>query len=651
VTDRRIRDPAARLEVGDEAGKDLAAEDRDEGRERASDLLSEMLAGEADPATHEEGNRRRRGLRAWLRRRRARRAGGDAPAEGPPAETTTDLLVELLEPDRSISVTPAPGRSTDHQHEPEGSEPSAGDEETPGGDEAASDPEPIASPTREAGGGPPRRRRWFGLRRTAPAGPTPDLLAELLEQPALSEETTDQEVGGGDRAPVPAGSRGRAKGGRHSVRPGSEAEQAPEAAGEKASGGALERFAVLPPAGPRRAARQRRRSRVRRRVLAVLLVAAGGAVGVGIREFDERAGDDSPRAESAVVPAVADDVTTTLVLGTRAGPDGSPEAVVWMSLLSLNEFGAEGSVVYIPAHTATEVPGRGLLGLGESLSSGGIPLLLVSTEALLGIPVDHYLALSAEEAGRLFDRTGEIAVDVPAEVSVTAGEDQARVLFQPGLQRLAAESLVELLFTTGIGGDEAELGSRHLAFWAGFFEEFTGQPAALIGALRDAAPALRKTDLQPDELARFVGGLAELSPEARTLANLPVEQVSVGGEQLYQVDEEQVAEFVAATIGGTDELGNAVRVQVLNGNGVPGIGQEVAQRLMGEGFRVILSGNARDLDTQRTRIVTYDQSAAGLEAAGNARQLLGVGEVQVSSQGQGIVDLTIVVGKDFLKES
>ena len=159
------------------------------------------------------------------------------------------------------------------------------------------------------------------------------------------------------------------------------------------------------------------------------------------------------------------------------------------------------------------------------------------------------------------------------------------------------------------------------------------------------------SDLEPDELARFVGGLAELPPEGRTLANLPAQQVSVGGEQLYQVEEEQVAEFIAATIGGTDDFGNAVGVQILNGNGVPGIGQEVAQRLMGGEFRVILSGNARDLDTQRTRIVSYDQSAAGLEAAERARQLLGVGEVQVSSQGQGIVDLTIVVGKDFLRES
>jgi hypothetical protein len=92
-----------------------------------------------------------------------------------------------------------------------------------------------------------------------------------------------------------------------------------------------------------------------------------------------------------------------------------------------------------------------------------------------------------------------------------------------------------------------------------------------------------------------------------------------------------------------------VRVQVLNGNGVPGIGEEVAARLQGEDFRVILSGNAQRLDYRKTLIVTYDESPQGQKQAERAQDLLGVGEVQVSAQGQGIVDLTIVVGKDFVR--
>jgi hypothetical protein len=100
-------------------------------------------------------------------------------------------------------------------------------------------------------------------------------------------------------------------------------------------------------------------------------------------------------------------------------------------------------------------------------------------------------------------------------------------------------------------------------------------------------------------------------------------------------------------VGTTLEGNSDTRVQILNGNGIPGIGQDVAELLVGEGFRVILSGNAQRLDHKKTLIITYDPSEDGMAAADRAKELLGVGEVQVSAQEQGIVDLTIVVGKDF----
>jgi NAD(P)-dependent dehydrogenase (short-subunit alcohol dehydrogenase family) len=92
-----------------------------------------------------------------------------------------------------------------------------------------------------------------------------------------------------------------------------------------------------------------------------------------------------------------------------------------------------------------------------------------------------------------------------------------------------------------------------------------------------------------------------------------------------------------------------IEVQILNGNGVPGIGQEVAQRLIAHGFRVLLTGNAQRLDYKKTLIVTYDSSPQGQAMAERARELLGVGVVQVATQRQDIVDLTIVVGRDFLR--
>jgi hypothetical protein len=238
---------------------------------------------------------------------------------------------------------------------------------------------------------------------------------------------------------------------------------------------------------------------------------------------------------------------------------------------------------------------------------------------------------------------------VPSEVSVSAGQDQARLLFVPGRQRLPGAFLVKLLYTTGLDGDDIDLGVRHLAFWDALFETFVNKPSLLGDSVRSADAALGESDAGVEEHAVFLEALARLSSIDRNVAMLPVHQVSVGESELFEVDSIELAQFVADTIGTAAKSGEEVRVQVLNGNGVPGIGEKVARRLVGEGFRIFLGGNARRLDYARTLIVTYDSSAQGQRLAERAKDLLGVGEVQVSGQQQGIVDLTIVVGKDFLR--
>ena len=388
-----------------------------------------------------------------------------------------------------------------------------------------------------------------------------------------------------------------------------------------------------------------------RRGLSVLVVVAliGGVGYLGYSLIDD---DESTNGTKSPPPLaetdVDDSIDTTLVYGTKEKSGGNDEAV-WLTLVSMDSVSEQASIIYIPAHTATEVPGHGLLGVGESLGSGGVALLLVTAENLLGVQIDRYLELSDSDARVLFDATGPLSVDVPVEVHVKAGDNQTRLLFPEGDQLLPSKFLKKLLFTVGAEGDEAELGSRHLAFWHTIFETYNEDAKDLAGAILEAEEALSESDADIEDVADFFQQLVKTPSEDRTLATLPVTQVSVGGDELYEVDTDELPEFMEDTLGSKPSLGEEIRVQILNGNGEPGIGEEVAEKLSQENFRVLLSGNARSLDYEETLIVTYDSSDEGLEIAERAQELLGVGEVQVSAQGQGIVDLTIVVGKDFLR--
>ena len=413
---------------------------------------------------------------------------------------------------------------------------------------------------------------------------------------------------------------------------------------------------ALPPVGtdvpgPRRARLEGERKRKRRQELRGGLIAAAIAVVVGLGGALAILSRDEaplpPKGATAQGPDKTDTITTTLLFGTKERrPEAGP---TWMTLLSYDSATGKSAVVYVPAHTATGVPGRGLLPVGDSYATGGVPLLLLATETLLGTPVDRYVELSDADAGVLFREIGELTVDVPQDVRVSAGPGQARFVFGAGPQRLGPEFLVDLLYVKGLEGDDVELGARHLAFWGSLFEAFSFDADGLAAAVKRAGGALAESDASVQEIAELFEHLAEAESTDRALALLPVRQVGVGGSELYQVDEEEVEDFLRETVGEQAVSGKEVRVQILNGNGAPGIGQYVAERLGGEGFRVILSGNARRLNYRETLVITYDRSSKGIGLAERTRDLIGVGEVQVSAQRQGIVDLTIVVGKDFLE--
>ena len=410
--------------------------------------------------------------------------------------------------------------------------------------------------------------------------------------------------------------------------------------------------------GRRSDRRRDERRRGRRQAIAAFLGGVLVVVGVvGAFAFLSREDEDpepDPVATSATNVSEGSEIVSTLIFGPReVSLDRGP---IWVALVTYDPEADKGSVLYIPAHTAAEVPGRGLKALGEAYSSGGVPLLLVSVENLLNVEVDRYLELSDKDARVLFEEIGEITVDVPEEVKIPEDPDNidtspVRLAFAAGPQKISGHLLMRLLYIRGVDVDDVDFGSRQLAFWDGLLEEFRGDGEDLAEAVLAAGGALGESDASPEDHAAFFEGLANLDSTDIILTSLPVEAVSAGDSELYRADEDDVAETIERTVGEQTGAGTEIRVQVLNGNGEPGIGQDVAERLVGEGFRVILGGNAQRLNYQRTLIVTYDSTADGQALAERAKELLGVREVQVSAQQQGIVDLTIVVGKDFLRAS
>jgi hypothetical protein len=120
---------------------------------------------------------------------------------------------------------------------------------------------------------------------------------------------------------------------------------------------------------------------------------------------------------------------------------------------------------------------------------------------------------------------------------------------------------------------------------------------------------------------------------------LPVFEVAT---DVFRAEPEDVQAAVVEAFGGPDR--DVVNVIVLNGSGVPGIGELVAEHIVPDGFRIVVSENASNFDHAETLVVVG--SADDVALGERVRDLLGTGSVNVSVA-SGLAPVTVVVGKDF----
>jgi hypothetical protein len=301
---------------------------------------------------------------------------------------------------------------------------------------------------------------------------------------------------------------------------------------------------------------------------------------------------------------------------------------VSITLLVANPSGDGGHVVLVPPATMTEVPSFGLDGVGKALALGGPPLLQVTLENLLGVRLPPALVVRDAQLTTFAQPAGALDVDVPARVEQTDARGAVSVLWDVGPVSLSPADVPRFLGVRGQGNDLTRL-ARHQAFWTSFFGRIAHDPAAASGL--------------PPDLARVVRPLTSGTVSYETL---PVQAVDAGtgGDEVYKLRQADLDQLVHQLLPAVSPAPR-VRVQVLNGNGVIGAAQKVAQRLVPAGGRVVLSGNADSFAYAQTQIVFYDRSRQ--QAAARVRDALGTGRLVLSRQPLDVVDVTVVVGKDF----
>jgi LytR cell envelope-related transcriptional attenuator len=321
---------------------------------------------------------------------------------------------------------------------------------------------------------------------------------------------------------------------------------------------------------------------VTRRLTLLVLVAVLATAGTGaLLVARERA-----RIEPEVTPPAASGLAL-IVVRTEHGP--------LPAVVGTTGFGTTGALVISP-RTLLVVPGQGESTVGDALE---LPPREAATAVgnLLGVWIEDHATIDAGRLEAIANETDGVEIGGDA----ANGQDVADMLAEPGAGGVSGLQVVlEALLSADVAWAPTDLAEAE-------------RPGTVVRALSAAAGSNVAT-LQADEVA---SGILRPSPE--------------------QVTEALVEAFAGPAT-------EAVPVIVLNGNGVPGIGEAVAERIIPGGFRVAVSQNASDFDHVETLVVVGSPDDVAL--AERVRDLLGVGSVSVSV-GSGIAPVTIVVGKDF----
>ena len=387
----------------------------------------------------------------------------------------------------------------------------------------------------------------------------------------------------------------------------------------------------LPPAAPgERARRRHEQDRVRRLrwlVAAVLVVAFAVTVGLvaGGRDHGPKSGRAASLRGSPAVPAGP---APALLAGQRS--DGRAD---WVAAVVPALSGRGGDLVLIPTGTMTEIPSLGLEPIGLSLAAGGSDRLLSATENMLGAPLGAAAVLDGASLTELAATAGAVTVEVPGRVEDVQPDGRVSVLYEAGANRVEPTDVPLFFSARGRGSDLSRL-ARHAAYWQSWLTRMRRPPTTASPSL-ERSPAYR--------------ALAAVAAGSFRVRVLPVQSAGAldDGAEAYQLDKAETARLVAAVFGGRAAAARP-RVRVLNGTGEVELAQKVAKRLVPAGMQITLTGNASPLGQRETQIVYYDPKTRPV--AERIRGAMGVGILVHNRNATDVVDVTVIVGKDFNSE-
>jgi len=319
-------------------------------------------------------------------------------------------------------------------------------------------------------------------------------------------------------------------------------------------------------------------------------------------------------------------------------------------LASYDSRDESGSLVYFPNDLMVNVPGMGMDQLSNlvELDEERISMTLVTVENLLGIEIDRYVMCTDRDLRIVLNQISDsFTVDVPSKLSYKDESMDVTVDLKPGEQKLSGNVLASYL-TYSEAGKKLELIDRQKGFVPVFLERSRDIFGDIEGLTKKNAN-LFDTDASNAELAGMWQAFSLLDEDKLLQETLPIKEFRYEKTVVHRVDNDKMEQFIKKYLKSRSNRTSfeRVRLEVLNGCGVPGIGENVAAAIDMDSFEVVSSSNADNFDYPETVIIIYSEDRGVIAAAEKLQSELEVGRIESHPQVHDMSDITVIVGKDY----
>lgn len=326
-----------------------------------------------------------------------------------------------------------------------------------------------------------------------------------------------------------------------------------------------------------------------------------------------------------------------------------------MLLLRFNPDSKRLSVLSIPRDTRTWVEGVGQTKLNAANAYGGPALAAESTSELLGgVGIDRYVRINVQGVEKLIDALGGVTVYVPRDMYYRDDSQHLYIDLKQGEQHLDGEEALQFLrFRYDEYGDIGRVQRQQTLMRALIEQTLSPKTIARLPQILSIIQSHVDTNLSVEELVSLVGFAAQTDRSNTQMLMLPGEfsepgdyELSYWLPNLNQIDEmvAQHFDFGSNYAYGVDPGYLSVAIQ--DSTGRQGAVRRLTNTLEEAGYGNVYEDTPWGEPLEVTRIVAQQGDVESAEAI---RQAIGTGEVRVESTGSLRSDVTIQLGRDWLR--